>query len=419
MTKGPYDKFRGKVPKGVDPAEWDAYLNARNKEYAKRPIIQNHRAALEGSADDLMAAGQKGGYFKEPYTPTPAAGADSTSGEPTAADQVTEATKTNKTERERLLDAFGRAGLVTSQAYHNAAAEGRKIAGEASTKQQAALDALISQYADLDKQDQNALAKYLEQTDPYMAEIIAKGENPEDVQRQLEAYNTQKEAVDKYKELSDPTVTAKERYMSELARRQFESADLSNRQAVSEQMANRGLRSGGQEIAANQSSQMQLAQDRLLKELGIQGQAVDRSMKALEGWERGANDLGLAAGAIRTADASERHWQAEWKGKEATRIAGLAGTRKTQSDTTTGNIGQRAHQGYTAKGETADKQYQWGQDAIGGDIKAVDFDYQNASDYRTAAEGDMDKNLEELIQQLGIQQNKQQSDKAEKEFPPL
>lgn len=101
----------------------------------------------------------------------------------------------------------------------------------------------------------------------------------------------QREVMEKFKALSEPTVTAKERFLSELARREFESSDRGSRAAQSEALANRGLRSGGSQLAATQATRQQLSQDRLLKELGIQAQAVDRSMQALGGWGTSANAL--------------------------------------------------------------------------------------------------------------------------------
>lgn len=103
--------------------------------------------------------------------------------------------------------------------------------------------------------------------------------------------NNQREVMEKFKGLSDPEVTGKERFLSELARREFESSDRGARSAQSEALANRGLRSGGSQLAATQATRQQLSQDRLLKELGIQSQAVDRSMQALGGWGQSANAL--------------------------------------------------------------------------------------------------------------------------------
>lgn len=113
-----------------------------------------------------------------------------------------------------------------------------------------------------------------------------------DIRRDLTSGSAgQKDVRDKFKALSDPQVTAKERFLSELARREFEAGDRGSRAASSEALANRGLRSGGQQIAMTQAARQQLSQDRLLKELGIQAQAVDRSMTALGGWSNSENSI--------------------------------------------------------------------------------------------------------------------------------
>jgi hypothetical protein len=113
----------------------------------------------------------------------------------------------------------------------------------------------------------------------------------------------QREVMEKFKALSDPAVTGKERFLSELARREFETQDKSSRDAVSANLAARGMRSGGQLIAGQQAAHQQISQDRLLKELGIQAQAVDRSMQALGGW-------GSSANALRSGDQNALNMQA-------------------------------------------------------------------------------------------------------------
>lgn len=304
--------------------------------------------------------------------------------------------------REAALGRLGTAQETASGAFRGVTDKlgaARDTANKFSTEN---LQELKDNFSKLNTQDQNALADYLSATDPLMKEIFATAEDPADLQRQLDAYDIQKGAVDKYKSLTDPEVTGKERYMSELARREFEAADRSNRQAVSEQMANRGLRSGGQEIAANQSMQQQLSQDRLLKELGIQAGAVDRSMKALEGYASSSNALGLAAGAIRTADASEREYQDTFKVKERERIAGLAGDRKTASDMTTGNVGGRQERAFTAGEDLNTKNYNRTGDVLDSEWKGAEKDYGMAGDYFNADTGVAGENLETLIGSEGL-----------------
>lgn len=125
-----------------------------------------------------------------------------------------------------------------------------------------------------------------------------------DIQDDLETGSAgQKEVRDKFKALSDPEVTAKERFLSELARRDFESQDQSSRLAQSRNASMRGMRSGALDIATTQATRQGLAQDRLLKELGIQAGAVDRSMQALGGW-------GTAENSIRQGDQNALNMQA-------------------------------------------------------------------------------------------------------------
>lgn len=101
----------------------------------------------------------------------------------------------------------------------------------------------------------------------------------------------QRDVMEKYKSLTTPTATAAERYMSEIARRGQESQMKSSRDAVLDSQAARGLRSGGAEIASMQQAAQQTAQDRTLAELGINAQAVGRSMDALKGYAGAADSL--------------------------------------------------------------------------------------------------------------------------------
>lgn len=311
-TPGPYDQLREQMPEGYDEGDWNRFVNLLNTDY-RRATPGEREKLLKRSVGELLEYGKSKNAF-----PTPR----------------------QKQKQKAVSDIQeSNAGLtaVENEEYQKLKGE---VAG-AKTKDEADLAALTGSYKDLNKQDQSALADYLSATDPMMAEIFARTSDPADIQRQLDAYNEQKGVVDKYKSLTDPTVTAQERYMSELARREFEAADKSNRAAVSEQMANRGLRSGGQEIAANQSMQQQLAQDRLLKELGIQGQAVGRSMQAMEGWSNATNQLGVQSGAIRSANDSQRRFEDNFKANDAIRRQGLAGERRTATTDTTSGVAER------------------------------------------------------------------------------
>jgi hypothetical protein len=106
--------------------------------------------------------------------------------------------------------------------------------------------------------------------------------------------NDQREVLEKYKALSDPNITAQERYLAEIARRSFESQDRGSREAVLSDQAARGVRSGASEIASSLANQERFGQDRTLAELGLQANAVGRSMQALGGWQQSADSLRAA-----------------------------------------------------------------------------------------------------------------------------
>src|SRR3990172_1440610 len=100
--------------------------------------------------------------------------------------------------------------------------------------------------------------------------------------------------MEKYKALSDPGVTAQERYLAEIARRSFEAQDRGSREAVLSDQSARGVRSGASEIASALGNQERFGQDRTLAELGLQANAVQRSMVALGGWQQSADSLRAA-----------------------------------------------------------------------------------------------------------------------------
>jgi hypothetical protein len=139
----------------------------------------------------------------------------------------------------------------------------------------------------------------------YQAALERYASNPEDVQGQKDAIaaikgdlahggDDQREAMNRYKALTSPEVTAQERYLAEIARRSFESQDRSNREAQMQDLAMRGMRSGGAEIASGLANQERLGQDRTLAELGLQANAVGRSMQALQGYSQSASNLRAA-----------------------------------------------------------------------------------------------------------------------------
>lgn len=410
-TKGPADKWRGKKPDGYDDAEWNKHLDEINQRYNKEKATGQGKLGFKttemqkienAKLENIVRDGVNSGTIKTTPKTKGQKAAQTFAGE--SRDVVNE----NKA-RQLAADAARQGANETDQrelrdlkgAQKTASEGNRKVAGEirtnADTANKNTRDTLANMGKDFDQlntQDQNALADYLSSTDPMMKEIFARTSDPADIQRQLDSYKEQQGVVDKYKELTDPQVTGQERYLSELARREFESGDKSNREAVSEQLANRGLRSGGQQIAGQQQSTQQLSQDRLLKELGIQASAVDRSMKAMEGWNTASANLGLASGAIRTANDSQRQYEDKFRATEAERRSKLAGERNKATTDTTYQVGERKDR-YATVGMDHEKDiYDRNTDVTNADQGVIDKDYAMGGDYYNAATGAAGRTVE-------------------------
>lgn len=107
-------------------------------------------------------------------------------------------------------------------------------------------------------------------------------------QRSIDA---QYDALNRFKTLSDPTVTAKERFLMETARRAEERDRKSAMDAAFRDMEARGVRSGGAEIAALLGAQQTTSENRMLQDLGTQAGAVDRSMLALQNYGDLSGDI--------------------------------------------------------------------------------------------------------------------------------
>lgn len=256
------------------------------------------------------------------------------------------------------------------------AGQARESADRYNNQSRALQQALVQGYGELDESDRAALEQYMGETDPLMQQLTARGWG-DDVQADPEGLAAQRRALDmafgdvteggknqqdvmeRYKALSTPEVTAQERYLAEIARRNFEAQDRSSREAVMQNLAQRGLDSGTLQIAGNLAAQERLGQDRTLAELGIQANAVGRGMQALEGYGRSAQALrsgnqaanqiyGNQAGALRTANDAlamfnkegsqiAQRFQDTYAQDEATRTGNLARDRNlTQRDTNYG-----------------------------------------------------------------------------------
>lgn len=236
----------------------------------------------------------------------------------------------------------GQAAAANAQQNANLAQLGGAVSG-ANAQQSALLATYQSQLASMNAEDRAAYSRYLQETNPLMAQLIAQNSNPEYVQNM-------EDVVSRYRELSTPQVTDQERFLAELARRKFESDDQGNREALMEQLATRGLKSGGMVIAGQQAKQQQLSQDRMLNELGLNAQAVSRGMQGLAGYSD-------ASTALRNADDAMRQFQDVYKQNEYVRRGNLAQQRNQQSLATTGQITARDTAGYNAGTQTVRDNY--------------------------------------------------------------
>lgn len=136
----------------------------------------------------------------------------------------------------------------------------------------------------------------------YTSQAAGAFADPNDVARQRAALDRlfqeaetggadQKKVFDKFFDLSDPTVTAKERAAFEQIQGAAEGRDRSQRLAIDADLAQRGLRSGASQIASQLSDRTSTANARNAGLLGIQGMAVDRALSALGGAGTTANQM--------------------------------------------------------------------------------------------------------------------------------
>ena len=118
--------------------------------------------------------------------------------------------------------------------------------------------------------------------------------------RDIEAQQRQ---LAKLEGLSDPTITAEEKLMMEMSRRQTEGDLRAQRGALKNDLQARGVYGSGAEITQNAMAQQEAAQRQALEMLGAQANASQRSMKALEG----AADLSTS---MRASSAGESQYNA-------------------------------------------------------------------------------------------------------------
>lgn len=204
-------------------------------------------------------------------------------------------------------------------------------------------------------------------------------------------YDAQLDALQKYKGLTDPRMTAEERYMQEQARLGEEQGLRANRDAVLGDLGARGMRGSGAELTNMLGAQQQLGQQRVLGDLGAQANASKRAMTALEGYGRVGGEMRSAEDVVGQFNAGQGQLAREWQSEQQQKIRGQQNTaRTTADDTTYGRTQDMANAQANVRKNYNDTLSEFGgrvidfkRDKAGykGDIAAADKLAENDDDY--------------------------------------
>lgn len=123
--------------------------------------------------------------------------------------------------------------------------------------------------------------------------------NPEDLQRQ-------KQAADKLWGLTDPQMTAEERFMEEQFRVQEEQDRRAAMDAALRDLAQRGMLGSGHEIGAMLGGQQITSSNRMLQDLGAQANAVGRATSALGKFTDLSTNMRNASDAVSSGNSNRR-----------------------------------------------------------------------------------------------------------------
>lgn len=173
--------------------------------------------------------------------------------------------------------------------------------------------------------------------------------------RDIEAQQRQ---LSKFESLSDPRITAEEKLMMEMARREAESSLRGSRGALANNLQARGVYGSGSEITLNAMAQQEAAQRHALELLGAQANAQKRATESLQG----AADV---AGQMRGASAQEGQFNASAINQA------MQFNKKTREayDTWRNEAERRANADRVGRGETeAGAVRQLGRDTVGDQL---------------------------------------------------
>lgn len=219
--------------------------------------------------------------------------------------------------------------------------------------------------------DYDNLQRYMGLTNPLLEKMEAQKSDPKYVQQMLDQY-------DLYKSRSGVEATAEERLLAEQARLKNENDFKGARDATIAALQQRGLNSGGQQIAAMYGQRQQTAQDRVLAELGLQASAQQRAERNTAGAAGVANQL-------RTADDQMRQFQDQYAMNDSIRRQGVMNDQLGAQNTYTGNATNRETLGYNANINNINNQTTRAGLGYGADTTANSFAQQGYGNIFNAA----------------------------------
>jgi len=135
--------------------------------------------------------------------------------------------------------------------------------------------------------------------------------NPEDLARQAQA-------ADKLWGLTDPQMTAQERFLMEKFRQEEEHSRQAAMDAALRNLSARGQLGSGGEIGALLGSQQTTSQNRMLQDLGAQANAVQRAQQSLGLYSDLSTQMRNASDAMTSGNMNRREGAMEGAGSMAT-----------------------------------------------------------------------------------------------------
>jgi hypothetical protein len=212
----------------------------------------------------------------------------------------------------------------------------------------------------LNESDQGGLQDYLGQNNSLLQQL--QGMGWKDAASAQGGVDAQNKALSQYEGLMTPQVTAQERLLMETARRKQEQQEQGSRDAVMGDLKARGMGGSGLELTNMLGAQQQNSQGRTLSDLGMQSNAVDRSMQAIQGYGNIAGQMRSAGDIINMFNGQQGQAANEWRASQAAKLANDALTGTTGVNK---GIGDRATTAYGAGTDVRNAEYKASADKYG------------------------------------------------------